>query len=909
MALYVAVGERFIRVSEAFQQITGYDWTRPAEIPPISRLVVRADREQLSTIRETRLDGSSQVVRRAWNLLAKDGTVKPVEAVSRSEVVDGVLHTVGIIRDLTSEKAAEHTLARSEAHLRLIVDTALSAVVTMDESGAITAWNRRAESTFGWKADEVVGRNMAEVIIPESLRSAHREGIQRYMATGEGPVVGKVLELAALHRNGHEFPVELSISQPAAHEGGGVTFVGFIRDITDRKRAELVRAAQTAVSSALAAAPSWPEAAPAVLKGLLETLQCDAVDLWRVDAEGSVIREGGITSEPRADGLLTGASGDSAERLARKLVLAGPSTAERDSEGRGSVMGIPIAAGEEVFGIATLRSGRQLVEAQRLASELTAIGRQIGQYIKRTELEASLQETRKELEQQAELNYRLLFEGSPIPMMFRDRESLTILDVNQAAIAAYGYSRGEFTRLSVRDLWMPKPDDDQVALSHASAQPDDVVRLGPLTHRKKDGSTMEVLLTSYAVRHGARPARFVIVEDVTERERLEKLLRQSQRLESLGQLAGGVAHDFNNLLAVILNFAQFAKKKIEGVSELSVREALQPAINDIDRVVRAGESGGRLTHQLLAFARRDVVRARPLDVNAVISNLEPLLQRTIGEHIELVVSLKPGLSTAVMDPSQLEQVTTNLVVNARDAMPKGGQLWVETDSLIVDGAYAASRPGLRVGHYVVIRVSDTGTGMDEGTLRRVFEPFFTTKPKGQGTGLGLATVHGIVNQARGHVSVYSELGVGTRFQVLLPSTDQEPTDDIAEEVMAGPSSATVLLVEDGDDLREIAERILRGHGFQVISAANGAQALSESERHSGDIDLLLTDLVMPGMQGSEVAEKILALRPTVKVLFMSGYAQPLITSGSLPPNVNLLDKPFTELRLLNAVRRALAQPQ
>jgi nitrogen-specific signal transduction histidine kinase/CheY-like chemotaxis protein len=398
-----------------------------------------------------------------------------------------------------------------------------------------------------------------------------------------------------------------------------------------------------------------------------------------------------------------------------------------------------------------------------------------------------------------------------------------------------------------------------------------------------------------------------MVEDVTEKEKLERQINQSQRLESLGQLAGGVAHDFNNLIGVFMNFALFAREKVLAAGSGKTDPDLQLAVRDIDRAVRASESAARLTHQLLAFARREVIRPQSLNVTAVVGELEPLLRRTLGEHVEFITSLDKALWPALMDPGQLEQVLTNLAINARDAMPKGGRLAIDCENVDVDSTYAAGRLGLGPGRYVRIRVTDTGSGMDGATLQRVFEPFFTTKPKGHGTGLGLATVYGIIKQAGGDVSIYSEVGVGTRVHVLLPASDVAPMR--SREAVASPSqkgSGTILVVEDADDLREVTERILIKHGYQVISAANGPDALEAAKSYAGTIDLLLTDVVMPRMQGNELAARLAAKRAGVRVLYMSGYAQPILgDDGTLEDGVLLVEKPFTEPGLLAMVNQAL----
>jgi CheY-like chemotaxis protein len=302
-----------------------------------------------------------------------------------------------------------------------------------------------------------------------------------------------------------------------------------------------------------------------------------------------------------------------------------------------------------------------------------------------------------------------------------------------------------------------------------------------------------------------------------------------------------------------------------------------------------------------------VIRPQSLNVTTVVGELEPLLRRTLGEHVEFITSLDKALWPALMDPGQLEQVLTNLAINARDAMPKGGRLAIDCENVDVDSTYAAGRLGLGPGRYVRIRVTDTGSGMDGATLQRVFEPFFTTKPKGHGTGLGLATVYGIIKQAGGDVSIYSEVGVGTRVHVLLPASDVAPMR--SREAVASPSqkgSGTILVVEDADDLREVTERILIKHGYQVISAANGPDALEAAKSYAGTIDLLLTDVVMPRMQGNELAARLAAKRAGVRVLYMSGYAQPILgDDGTLEDGVLLVEKPFTEPGLLGMVNQAL----
>jgi two-component system cell cycle sensor histidine kinase/response regulator CckA len=400
--------------------------------------------------------------------------------------------------------------------------------------------------------------------------------------------------------------------------------------------------------------------------------------------------------------------------------------------------------------------------------------------------------------------------------------------------------------------------------------------------------------------------RSEVTDDATRRddrealERKERLQAQAQRLESLGQLAGGVAHDFNNLLAVILNYVSFVSEEVAAAAGPDPARHLESASADLAQIKKAAERAAGLTHQLLVFARRDVIRPQVLDLDTVVTSVEEMLRRTIGEHVELVTSLAGDLWPVLADPGQLEQVLVNLAVNARDAMPSGGTLTIDTGNVIVDADTIAGGSRARKGRNVRLRVSDTGTGMPPEVAQHVFEPFFTTKPDGGGTGLGLATVYGILTQADGDIRIYSEPGHGTTFTFTLPIT-AEAAAPVAEPVsyQRAPKGETVLVVEDEEALREVTRRIFTRNGYQVITAANGLEALRIAGGHLGEIHLLVTDVVMPQMLGKEVAEKMRLIKPEIEVVFMSGYARPVLASqGRLDPGVALVEKPFSEADLL-----------
>ncbi len=514
-----------------------------------------------------------------------------------------------------------------------------------------------------------------------------------------------------------------------------------------------------------------------------------------------------------------------------------------------------------------------------------------------------LETARAEFETTAS-RYRNLFRIHPEPMWVFSTETLRFLEVNEAAVRRYGYSHDEFLAMTIAEIYTPEDLPAILASTRKPAALDSV----PGIHVLKNGALIEVQVSNRDVGKGSR---YVMAQDVTEKKKYQQHLAQAQRMESLGQLAGGVAHDFNNLLGVIINFSWFVKANLTAEIESGNAERLRPVLKDMERIERAAENAARLTHQLLAFARVDVVQPRPMDMNVVVAELAPLLRRTIGEHIELLA--EPGTAPwpVMIDSGQLSQVLTNLAVNSRDAMPKGGKLTIDVANVDVDLAYAAAHVSLKPGRYVRLRVSDTGAGMDKQTLEHAFEPFFTTKPRGQGTGLGLATIYGIVTQAGGSIEVYSEPGLGTRVSVLLPATDQAVVAEVVTRDAPRPKAGeTVLVVEDSDDLREIVDRILTQSGYQVIVAAGGAEALELARKFAGHIDLLVTDVVMPHMQGNELAPLLVEARPDLRVLYMSGFAQPaLAANGKLKPGVALLDKPFNEPTLLARVREALDAAQ
>jgi two-component system, cell cycle sensor histidine kinase and response regulator CckA len=553
-------------------------------------------------------------------------------------------------------------------------------------------------------------------------------------------------------------------------------------------------------------------------------------------------------------------------------------------------LGVPLKTPTSTIGVLVVQHYQnENAYDQRDLEFLESVGGHIALAIERRRAEEELRKNESML--------RLLFEYNPLPTWLYELETLRFLKVNQAAVNLYGYSAEEFERMNILEI---RPEEQrEKALNYIKEMEADTEEREFWLHRAKNGRTFEVEIISHELKYAGKRVRLVVAQDISERRQLEGQLRQAQKMEAVGRLAGGVAHDFNNLLMVIKGHTELLLNALEPSEQITRK---------IEQIDKSADRATALTRQLLAFSRMQVLQPQIINLNTIVDEMGNLLPRLIGEDIELLIRTDGGLGTVRADASQMEQVIMNLAVNARDAMPNGGKLVIETANAELDHGYLTSHPLMKAGPYIQLVMTDSGIGMDAETQAHIFEPFFTTKEKGKGTGLGLATVYGIVKQSGGFIWVYSELGKGTSFKIYLPRLDQaEDRIGMTHGSMEVPmGTETVLLTEDEQDVREIAREFLESGGYRVIEAKDGADAIQLAAQNRGKIQLLVTDMVMPGMTGQELAVQLQAEHPGLCVVFMSGYSEHAATEmANADPAVRLLTKPFSRAAILRTVGEIL----
>jgi PAS domain S-box-containing protein len=544
----------------------------------------------------------------------------------------------------------------------------------------------------------------------------------------------------------------------------------------------------------------------------------------------------------------------------------------------------PVSAEKGTFVLSAIRD---ITDRKRIAEELRRANEEL---------------YRRTAEQLGDYRSRLasIIDSSEDAILSKDLNG-TIMSWNKGAERIYGYAPEEVIGKPISMLTpADRPDEIsgilQKIASGASIEHYESVRV------TKDGRRLDLSISVSPLRNaiGEVVGASAIARDITGQKRAESQLRQAQKMEAIGRLAGGVAHDFNNILGIINACTEFLRDRIDPAGE--------PVVY-VENIKKAIDRGTSLTRQMLAFSRTSAIQPRVLDLNERLQEISKLLRPLLGDDVEILIVPRSPTAVVEADPGQLDQIVVNLAVNARDAMPRGGKFILETGSVRFDQEFAEHHQAMPAGKYVLLAVSDTGSGMDEATVARIFEPFFTTKEPGKGTGLGLATVYGIVKQSAGHILVYSELGHGTTFKIYLPSAEHKlglAAKTEVEKVSPKRLGTTIMLVEDDEIMRGLTRQLLQEHGYTVIEADDGKAALERIHSHSDSIDLLLTDVVMRNMSGPELAERLSATHPAVKVVYMSGYTGELMANREvLKPGVTLIEKPFSRNTLLNTIHTAL----
>ncbi len=759
--------------------------------------------------------------------------------------------------------------------------------------------NETFSRMFGYGSTEIVGQPLENLIVPPD-RFAESRWIDESLAKGERIA----LETKRKKKDGTLIDVAVSCA-PLLVAGSVAGFYAGYHDISDRRRVEALSSALYRVAEKSSSAHDLQQFFAAVHGIVDELMYARNFYIALYDPVSDVLTFPYFVDEQDSAPVPKKLGRGLTDFLIRsgEPLLATPEVLQA-MENRGEVarsgsrsldwMGVPLRVNNHTFGALVVQTySKNIRYGERDKEILTFVARQLASAV---EIKRNEQALRR-----SEARYRSLVQSS-VYGIYRSSLEGRFLDINPALIAMLGYESAE-------EVLLLDPEADVFAQPQEHARLiEEFRRSGRLDGievkwKRKDATTITVRISGRAVSSADEPADVLeaIAEDVTDRRALEDQFRQAQKMEAVGRLAGGVAHDFNNLLMVISGYAEVILNKLP---------ADHPLHEDGRAIQQAADRATTLTRQLLAFSRKQLLELKVVDVNAIVQDMERLLRPLIGENVELVTLLSPMAAHTRADAGQLEQVLMNLVVNAKDAMSGGGKLTIQTRNILMDESHRRGQQFIRPGNYVTLSVSDTGMGMDKETQSRIFEPFFTTKEKGKGTGLGLSTVYGIVKQSGGYVMVQSEQGSGTTFHIYLPEVEG------AAEKHASPAPAaplggteTILLVEDEESVRQLVRDTLTARGYKVLEADDGEGGLEESARYQGRIDLVISDVVMPGISGRELVRQLSGTRPEMKVLYLSGYTEDAILSdGSIESGTAFLQKPFSLQSLSRKVREVLGHP-
>jgi PAS domain S-box-containing protein len=794
------------------------------------------------------------------------------------------------------EQQTAHAMVAAEKKFRILFqDNPQPSYLYDPNTGKFLEVNRAATEKFGYTREEFLSLTVPDICVdlPPDRIAAAQHGVEiRGEVWRQQRKDGRILEMVLFART-------------IDFEGRTARLV-VTQDITERRRSERLQAALYRIAEVSTTARDLNSLFPSIHAIVAHLLDAKNFYIALYDSETETLNFPYFVDEfdtppgprPPRKGLTEYVlrSGEPLLATGEKLnELAAAGEVERTGSPADDWLGVPLKRGDHTFGVLAVQHYAARTRfGERERDVLTFVSQQVANAIERKRSEEALQ--------RSESRYRSLVQSAVVGI-FRTTRDWRFLEVNPALAAMLGYSSAaEFILCSVQqDVFVEQTAKAEVQTGF--------VRRGKFESvetrwRRKDGSVITVRLSGRGVRDEREGTEVfeVIAEDVTERKALEDQLRQAQKMEAVGNLAGGVAHDFNNLLTVITGYSQILMDQHGHNAQ---------ATHSIEQIFRAADRATSLTRQLLAFSRRQMLQPKVVNLNTLIRNLEKMLDPLLGGRIQILVRTSPDLGMVRADAGQLEHIVMNLAVNARDAMPRGGTLTVQTANADLGDQFVRTHPGASAGRYVLLSVADTGSGMNAHTLAHLFEPFFTTKEPGKGTGLGLSMVYGIVKQSGGYISVESESGHGTTFRIYLPRVNEAEEPQAAEVVSLRRrrGSGTILLVEDEDAVRSLVETILTADGYKILVANSPAHATEICRTYNAEIDVLLTDVVMPEVSGPELAGLLLALRPALKVVYMSGYAgEYLDEEGVSAEGVALIQKPFSAAALEEKIRQILNTP-
>jgi len=793
------------------------------------------------------------------------------------------------------ERHAAQAMVEAEKKFRILFQDNPQPTCLYDpDTGHFLEVNRAASEKYGYPREEFLALTISDVCLdlPSERVAAAQHGVEvRGEVWRQRRKDGSVLEVILFART-----IEF--------EGRSARLV-VTQDITERRRSERLQSALYRIAEVSTTARDLNALYAAIHSIVAHLLDAKNFYIALYEAETDSIAFPYFVDEfdhaPAARAPRKGLTeyvlrtGEPLLATGEKLnELAAVGEVERTGSPADDWLGVPLKRGEKTFGVLAVQHYAARTRfGSRERDVLTFVSQQVANAIERKQSEEALM--------RSESRYRSLVQSAVVGI-FRATRDWRFLEVNPALATMLGYdTAADFLANGPENIFVDPKAKGEVQLGFLRRGTFESIEV---QWRRKDHSIITVRLSGRGVRDEREGTEVfeVIAENVTEHKALEDQLRQAQKMEAVGKLAGGVAHDFNNLLTVITGYSQIL---------MDQHSANGQASHSVEQIFRAAERATSLTRQLLAFSRRQMLQPRVISLNALVRNLERMLHPLVGERIQIIFRSSADLGVVRADPSQVEHILMNLAVNARDAMPRGGTLTVETANTELGEAFVRTHPGAIRGHYVVLSVTDTGTGMNEHTLAQVFEPFFTTKEPGKGTGLGLSMVYGIVKQSRGYISVESEPGHGTAFRIYLPRVNEieDPAPTLAAPASRKAGIGTILLVEDEDAVRELVEAILTSDGYRMLVATSPAEATRICRSFAGSIDVLLTDVVMPEMSGPDLADNLLAIRPGLKVLFMSGYAgEYLREEGVNSEGASLIQKPFTAAALEEKIRQTLNAP-